>query len=675
MRTRPPFLVLSVAVLAATLATSHRVQAQAPAATTATPATVGGYDVQGSVSLGYRFTDVSGYTPMYRELYDLSSGVRVPDFDLFARAPHGSDLFADSFSLSASGLGGDPYSSVQLTMRKARRYDVRASFRQSTFFWDQSDATLPTGLNGLTSNHAWDTQRRLGSADLLLNASSHLRIAFEAYHSSRIGTNVTTRVVDYFAAPDAWGFFARANPYTILAPLDETATRYMGGFDYTRSGWNAHYRAGYQTFDDAVTANNATSPEVSINVDDPATAGEALLSGSYQDYRRLTTPASEFSYDGRLSKRVEWRGGYTFYRYAGPAGLEASYDGRARVNTTGSAVAPYALSLDTRSQVTEPTHVLDQGVTWELADRVSVLADYRYERIAIDGTADFTSIFDGALQTGTSIDQWQDHRHQIDADLELMPRADLLIRAGVRYLHHDVRVLEDGALDDTRSKQINTVWPTLSASWKPNAMFNVRADLDTISNDVSYTRLTPQTTIGSHVVVSAQPTESLSIVDAVNVQHQTLDAVDYVADVRGNATTARYRLSDRLSLFGGYTYDGFNVAASTTFLRGAPPLTVVLADNTTNKVWQAGVSVRPIPRLTLDASGNYIRTTGEGTITGELPREGPLTYPYATGTVSYEFPGVGQLALDVTRTSYVEQLVPLNNFGARVVMIRWTRGF
>jgi hypothetical protein len=674
MQTHRPLLVLA-AVLAAALLSSSRVSAQAPAAETSTPPTAGGYDVQGSVSLGYRFTHVSGYTPMYRELYDLSSGVRIPEFDLFARAPHGSDLFADSVSISASGLGGDPYSTVQFTIRKARRYDVRASFRQSTFFWDRSDATLPIGLNGLTSNHAWDTQRRLGSVDLLLNASSHLRIAFEAYHASRSGMNLTTRVVDYFAAPDAWGFFARANPYTILAPLEESANRYMGGFDYTRGRWNVHYRAGYQIFDDAVTANNVTSPELSINADDPATAREALLSGSYQDYRRLTTPASEFSYDGRLTRRVEWRGGYTFCRYRGPAGLQAAYDGSARVNTTGSVVAPYVLSLDTRSQVTEPTHVIDQGVTWEAAEWLSVLADYRNEQIAIDGTADFTTIFNGALQTGISTNQWRDHRHQIDADLEFMPRADLLIRAGVRYLHRAVRVLEDGVLDDTRSKQINTAWPTVSASWKPNAIFNLRADVDTISNDVSYTRLTPQTTVGSRVMATLRPAEALSIVDAVTVQHQTLDAADYVADLRGNAATAHYRLSDRLSLFGGYTYDGFNATASTTFLRGTPPLTVVLADHTTNHVWQAGVSVKPIARLTIDASGNYIRTTGEGTITGEPPRHGPLTYPYATGTAAYEFPGLGQLAIDVTRTYYIESLTPLNNFGARIVMIRWTRGF
>src|SRR6185437_1702944 len=146
-------------------------------------------------------------------------------------------------------------------------------------------------------------------------------------------------------------------------------------------------------------------------------------------------------------------------------------------------------------------------------------------------------------------------------------------------------------------------------------------------------------------------------------------------DVRGNSTTAHYRLNERLALFGGYTYDAFRASASTTFVLGPPPLTVMLNDETTNRVWQAGVSVTPTARLSIDASGNYIRTTGEGTIAGEPPREGPLTYPYATGTVSYEFPGLGKLSVDVTRTYYIEQLVTLNNFGARIVMIRWTHGF
>jgi hypothetical protein len=625
------------------------------------PAPATGFETQGTVGVGYRFTDVSGQDHRYRELFNLDDGLRLTDFTFFGRAASGQHLFADTFSMSASGLGGDPYQAIQLTARRNSLYDLRASFRQSNFFWDRSDT-------GYTNNHAWNTRRKLGTVSFLLHATSNLRLAFDFSHSGRNGMNLTTRTVDYFGSPAAWGSFARANAYTMLAPLDETTNRYAGGIDYSRHGWNAHYRTGYQIFDDTVIANAASG--VSIDVADPLSRGETLENGSYQDYRRLTTPISEFSYDGRLTPALEWRGGYTFYRYSGPSGLQAAYSGLAR---SGSTLVPYDLSLDTRANVSEPTHVLDQGVTWDASGWVSVLVDYRYQQTGIDSTSHFTTNFNSSPGAGEATNRWRQKRNQVDVDFQFVPRADLLVSAGVRYLRNDIKVSEDGTADPYATRRVRTVWPTFRVSWKPSPMVDVRADIDSISNDVSYTRLTPETNVGSRILVTVRPTDQLSIVDAVNVRHQSLDAADYTANIRSNAVTANYQYTDNVAVFGGYSYDGLDATAAASFLRGTPPLDVTLRDTTVNHVWQAGFSWSPLPRLDVTFAGNYIRTTGLGSITGETPLYGPITYPYGTGTVSYDFPSVGRLSVDVTRTYYIEELNTLDNFGARIVMIRWTR--
>ncbi len=622
-----------------------------------------GFETQGTVGVGYRFTDVTGQEDRYREFFNLSDGLRLTDFTFFGRAPKGQTLFADTFSLSASGLGGDPYETMQLMARKNGLYDLRASFRQSSFFWDRADT-------GYTNNHAWNTRRKLGSVSFLLHATDNLRLAFELSHSGRSGMNLTTRTVDYFGSPASWGTFARANAYTILAPLDETTNRYAGGIDYSRHGWNAHYRAGYQVLDDAVTANAASS--LSIDVADPLSPREALENGSYQDYRRLTTPISELSYDGKLTPTLEWRGGYIFYRYSGPSGLQAAYSGLAR---SGSTLVPYDLSLDTRASVTEPTHVLDQGFTWDANGWVSVLVDYRYQQTNIDSTAEFTTNFNSSPGAGEAVARWRQKRNQVDVDLRFEPRADLLLQAGMRYLHNDIKVSEDGDVDPFATRRVNTVWPTFRVSWKPNKIVDVRADIDSISNDVSYTRLTPETNVGSRLLFTVRPTDQLSIVDAANLRHQSLDAASYTANIRSNAVTANYQYSDDLAVFGGYSYDGLDATAAASFVRGTPPLDVTLRDTTANHVWQAGFSWKAMPRLDVTFAGNYIRTTGEGSITGETPLYGPIRYPYATGTVSYDFPSVGRLSVDVTRTYYIEELTTLDNFGARMAMIRWTRTF
>src|ERR1035438_10468284 len=74
-----------------------------------TPLNLGGFDTQGSVTVGYRFDDVKGYVPMYQELSGLEKGFRLMDFNMFGEAAKGANPFADSYSLSVSGLGGEPF--------------------------------------------------------------------------------------------------------------------------------------------------------------------------------------------------------------------------------------------------------------------------------------------------------------------------------------------------------------------------------------------------------------------------------------------------------------------------------------------------------------------------------------------------------------------------------------
>ncbi len=62
---------------------------------------------------------------------------------------------------------------------------------------------------------------------------------------------------------------------------------------------------------------------------DPATSStqEPLTNLSQSEYRQLTTPISEFSFTGKPLPKLEWRGGYIYYRYQGPATFDQSYSG------------------------------------------------------------------------------------------------------------------------------------------------------------------------------------------------------------------------------------------------------------------------------------------------------------------------------------------------------------
>jgi hypothetical protein len=640
------------------------------------PVVVGGFENTGSVTTGYRFTDVSGYRPNYQELFDLNSGFRLLDFSLFGKAKD-ENRFADDYSLTLSGFGGDPYASGQLTVRKNNLYDLRASFRQSYYYWNMNDlAALPTGLDGLTSNHNWATVRKMGSINLLVHATKNLRFSFEYYRNTRDGVTETTRSLDYFGSSATWDSFARANPYLIIAPLSEATDRVTGGIDYTKNGWAFHYRLGYQSFTDSINGNNINSPERSINIDDSATAKELVKGTSYSDFRKLSTPVSEFSYTGKLTSRLEMRGGYMYYRYQGPASLNMAFDGSARTNTGGTADAAYAVALSTRANVVEPNNVIDQGFTYKIAVWWSALLDYRYSRFTLDSNANFRSVNAATVATGTSSEQWMVGTSTLDLDMAFTPTASLLLRAGVRLLKEDVEKFEDGESDPGLSKRIKTAWPIASVYYQPTKMLTIRGDIQEINTGTAYTAISPHTDIGGRFSVRFRPTEKFYLEDSGVVRNQTLLLTDYHSTVRSNSLTANYDFNTRLTGFAGFSYDSIFASGLINFLRGPVPFTnLTLRDQTVDRVWQAGIKANPTKRLGLSFTGNYVRSTGLGQIQGEAPISGPLSFPYATGSIYYDFPRLGRLTVQLQRTYYIEQIVPGNNFGAKLLTIAWTRGF
>jgi hypothetical protein len=640
------------------------------------PVVVGGFENTGSATTGYRFTDVSGYRPNYQELFDLNSGFRLLDFSLFGKAKD-ENRFADDYSLTLSGLGGDPYASGQLTVRKNNLYDLRASFRQSYYYWNMNDlAALPTGLDGLTSNHNWATVRKMGSVNLLVHTTKNLRFSFEYYRNTRDGVTETTRSLDYFGSSATWDSFARANPYLIIAPLSEATDRVTGGIDYTKNGWAFHYRLGYQSFTDSINGNNINSPERSINIDDPATAKELVKGTSYSDFRKLSTPVSEFSYTGKLTSRLEMRGGYMYYRYQGPASLNMAFDGSARTNTGGTADAAYAVALSTRANVVEPNNVIDQGFTYKIADWWSALLDYRYSRFTLDSNANFRSVNAATVATGTSSEQWMVGTSTLDLDMAFTPTASFLLRAGVRLLKEDVEKFEDGESDPGLSKRIKTAWPIASVYYQPTKMLTIRGDIQEINTGTAYTAISPHTDIGGRFSVRFRPTEKFYLEDSGVVRNQTLLLTDYHSTVRSNSLTANYDFNTRLTGFAGFSYDSIFASGLINFLRGPVPFTnLTLRDQTVDRVWQAGIKTNPTKRLGLSFTGNYVRSTGLGQIQGEAPISGPLSFPYATGSIYYDFPRLGRLTVQLQRTYYIEQIVPGNNFGAKLLTIAWTRGF
>jgi len=629
----------------------------------------GGFGVQGSASMGYRFTDVKGYEPMFQELYNLQSGPRLMNFSMFGHSD-GTNPFADNFSLTTSGLGGDPYPGAQLNLSKTKVYDLRVNWRQSYFYWNQNDnVILPTsGVPGLTDNHDWANVRKIGSVDLTVHATNNLRFNFEYYRTTFSGATITTFSPDFLDSPGSWGGFARANAYPLYAPIFDNTNRITGGMDYTWRAWNFHYNVGYQTFDDNMTLNPVTPGELSI----AQTDGAPLTDASWSDYRRLTTPVSEFSYSGKPYSWLDARGSYLFYRYRGPATLDQSFN--------GLSPTAYSVTQSGRSTVTEPNNIVEQGFTFHVKPWWDIDLDYRYTRFTTNTTGVFTSLLNGTTPaTETASNDWKFGMHEGDLKMIFTPTNNLVISPGVTVFKSDVEVLEDGEADPARTLRNHAVSPMVSAFYRPSKWFDLRGSIRTFNNGASYTALTPHTNTTGRVVANVHLGQKFTLSDEVYIVNQKLLAVDYHGKVQTNSTMLTYTLNPKYSVFAGFTYDNEFASGIISWQRGVPTpgTTDTLRDQALNRVWQAGFDAAPCKYFGIRFTGNFERTTGLGQESGISPVYGPLTWPMGTGSLYFNFPKAGTLSVDLQRTYYIQQLVPMNanNFSANLLMIRWTRDF
>jgi hypothetical protein len=642
----------------------------------APPLTWGDFQVQGSAGVGYRFTDIKGYEPMYMELFNLRNGPRVNDFSLFGRAKEGSNPFADSFSLTLSGLGGDPYPGAQLNVSKDKVYDLRVNWRQSYFYWDQNDGIiLPTrGTTGLTDNHDWATVRKMGSVDLTVHATNNLRFNFDYYRTQFTGDTITTFSPDFLGSPGSWGGFARAAAYTLFAPTADYTNRVTGGLDYTWKQWNFHYNLGYQTFTDNLSYDNTKSPELPIDTTTKGNTSDVLANASWATYRRLTTPVSEFSYTGKPKSWLDLRGSYIYYRYQGPATFDQSFNG-----TNGGTA--YEVSETARATVSEPNNIFSQGFTAYVKPWWDINFDYRFSKFTTTTHANYTSLFDGTTPASDEANNdWSDKLNQFDFDMMFTPRNNLVIRPGISYFKSNVAVFEDGVMDPARSLIYHTWWPSVSVFYRPFKRLELRGNIHGYSTNASYTALTPHTDLTSRLVATYRFTDKFSLQDELYLVSQKLLEVNYHGKMQSNALMLNYQANAKYSMFGGFTYDNELATGVIAWQRGvSTPQDITtgdtLRDQNLNRIWQAGFEAQPVHNFGIRFTGNYERTTGLGKEEGINPVYGPLTFPYATGTLYYDVPKAGRFSIDLQRTYYIQQIIAGNNFSANLLSIRWTRSF
>src|SRR6185503_11044578 len=150
----------------------------------------------GSIELGYRWnTGIAGNFDAYRSVVNLGEGPKLLGADFTLLDPN-KRLF-DRIEARGSHWGDDPYSSLHVNARKARRYDLNVDYRNIAYFNYLPSFANPLLDRGILMNqNSYDIHRRLSNVELDLLPGGWL-VPYLAYErSSGQGRSITTFVTN-----------------------------------------------------------------------------------------------------------------------------------------------------------------------------------------------------------------------------------------------------------------------------------------------------------------------------------------------------------------------------------------------------------------------------------------------------------------------------------------------
>ena len=224
----------------------------------------------GSVSLGTRSVEVGGAVTKYREDINLDDGVRLFDLTLRYAPPRDAESIVDRVDLNASNLGGDPYESVSMSVRKYGAYNLKLDHRRSEYFYE--DTLVPSELASIDSVtggdfHHFNFERVRDTASLDLDLSPDTKLSFGLERQTRVGDSTTTLDI-------------QRDEFELDRPIDESLNSFTAGIQHSWDNVTIVFQEEVKEFENT---NEIFLPGASVGTNplDPAELQLYSLDQSY----------------------------------------------------------------------------------------------------------------------------------------------------------------------------------------------------------------------------------------------------------------------------------------------------------------------------------------------------------------------------------------------------------
>jgi hypothetical protein len=414
---------------------------------------VPGYRLDTTTTAGYRWIDIDGSKDKYREDHNLRSGLRLftLQVDGLATAPDETPL--DRFHLEVDTPGDEPFSTFRLTAADRSLYDLRVAFTRSKYFYDVPQLfELPVAGDVATDDlHDWNFVRTNGAVDLTVHAPSlpTLLLGYRLYR--RNGSSTTT--------VDEPG----GDTFLMNAPIDDTTHVGRVGTEFRALDTDVFLQQEYRRVNRRLDLNGPIDPAGL----DP-TDGSTLSFFEGDQGEHLDIPSTTVRLRRPIGEALELTGAYLYSH----AALESDRTRTAR----GTAVAPFGGTNVVRdgAHADLSTQVADLGGTLHAHERVRLLASYRFDERSQSGSFDETGTL-GPFAAGTG---YHVRRQSVTGEVEVEPRDDLTLRAGMRYGHRDANFSQSAQDIGT-----DTVGAVGGLRWRPWSFLDLYARYENVQVD------------------------------------------------------------------------------------------------------------------------------------------------------------------------------------------------
>jgi hypothetical protein len=620
---------------------------------------VGGYQLSGTVSVGYRFVEIDhGQDELYREVIGLDNGMRLFDFTLRGQHTAAEPTLLDRFTLEAVNIG-DPYPKLRLKLVKDGAYAFEAAFRNSEFFVDRTD-------DAFSANRDVNVEQRFGDINLTLFPARPLQVQLFFHGMRRDGTGTAPRLIEN-------------NVFVLRHKPDETTSEFGAVVDLSTRALDLHLEQSYRRFSDDGRLVLPAGGLAGLRSDTPFLAMRLTGFRESRD-QEVDTLLTRLRLRSSVTERWEITGGYVFAHSTGSSHLDAEESGIGRAGTAGPNEA-FSATLSGDGEVRRNLHIVELGTSYALLSNVIMHLDYRFHLVDQNGQGVLQTRRIGAL-TGLTIlpidgrqviKTWA---HTLTTEAEWLPLATLTLRLGYRYQWRDVEVdqLANGmaVLDDplAAAPQLDRTTQghglIFSADWRYRQLLHVSVRFVGDYFDNPYTRIDPAADHRLRAQVRLTPLKWLSVSETFALTD--LDNPDTGTSTQSRSWTTGLFLHpiEPLTFEGSVTYEELDHQSDTLIpIDAVRTPTTFINDSELLSYTVTGTLDLP-PHWRARAYASWTRVFGEGT----------LSYFYPGGEVSYhwEKPDVW-LTSRYERPYVIEREPPFDEFFAHIATLVVTKSF